>query len=79
MYRNCSECQKQFLYTTSSSQVSAWNFQLLNYLMNSLSSYCGIGDAKISASDKDLPVKQIKQYCFQLILTNLNVQLTLTF
>ena len=27
--------------------------------MNNLSSYCGLVDAKIRASDKDLPVKQI--------------------
>ena len=33
VYKNCSECQKQFL-----------------------SSYCGLVDAKIRASDKDLPV-----------------------
>ena len=48
-------------------------------LINNLSSYCGLVDAKIRASDEDLPVKQIKQYCFQLILTILKVQLTLTF
>ena len=29
--------------------------------MNNLSSYCGLVDAKISASDKDLPVKTILQ------------------
>ena len=40
--RNCSDCQKQFLYTTCSP--------------HDLSSYCGLVDAKIGASDKDLPV-----------------------
>ena len=29
------------------------------YSMNNLSSYCGLVDAKIEASDKDLPVFQI--------------------
>ena len=50
VYRNCCECQKQFLYTTCSPQVWACN------LMNNLSSYCGLVDEKIRASDKDLPV-----------------------
>ena len=44
VYKNCSECQKQFLYTTCS--------------MNNLSSYCRLVDAKIRASDKDLAVKK---------------------
>ena len=43
MYKNCSECQKQFLFTTCNS-------------INNLSSYCGLVDPKIRASDKDLPV-----------------------
>ena len=30
--------------------------------MNNLSSYCGLVDAKIRASDKDLPVKNIKAF-----------------
>ena len=48
---NCSECQtkKQFVYATCSEQS-----------MNNLLSYCGLVDAKIRASDKDLPV-----LCFQ--------------
>ena len=29
--------------------------------MNNLSSYCGLVDAKIRASDKDLPVLQTKE------------------
>ena len=29
---------------------------------NNLSSYCGLVDAKIRASDKDLPVLQMKNY-----------------
>ena len=30
LYKNCSECHKQFLYTTFSPQVWAWNFHVLN-------------------------------------------------
>ena len=30
VYKNCSECQKQFLYTTCSPQVWVWNFHVLN-------------------------------------------------
>ena len=30
--------------------------------MNNLSSYCGLVDAKIRASDKDLPVKKTQEY-----------------
>ena len=30
VYKNCSECQKQFLLTTCSLQVRAWNFHVLN-------------------------------------------------
>ena len=32
--------------------------ELVHNSMNNLSSYCGLVDAKIRASDKDLPVKQ---------------------
>ena len=34
MYKNCSECQKQFLYTTCSPRVWAWNFRVLNLQFN---------------------------------------------
>ena len=54
VYKNCSECKKQFLYTTCSPQVWACNS------MNNLVSYCGLVDAKIRASDKDLPVRPIR-------------------
>ena len=30
VYKNCSECQKQFLYTTCSPRDGAWNFHVLN-------------------------------------------------
>ena len=31
VYKNCSECQKQFLYTTCSPQVWAWNFHVIQW------------------------------------------------
>ena len=34
MYKNFSECQKQYLYTTCSPQVWAWNFHVLNLSFN---------------------------------------------
>ena len=34
VYRSCSECLKQFLYTTCSPQVWAWNFHVLNLEFN---------------------------------------------
>ena len=53
---NCSECQnkKQFVYTTSS-EFGIFMYWTRNS-MNNLSSYCGLVDTRISASDKDLPV-----------------------
>ena len=51
VYKNCSECQKKFLYTMEYS-CTYWTFNS----MNNLSSYCGLVDAKIRTSDKDLPV-----------------------
>ena len=59
VYINCSECQnkneKQFVYTTSSELVvfMYWN----GISMNNLLSYCGLVDARIRASNKDLPVQ----------------------
>ena len=59
MYRNCSECQKQFLYTTCSPHILSLGFSCIELgSMNNLLSYCGLVDAKIRASDKDLPVQQ---------------------
>ena len=59
MYIICSECQKQFLYTKCSPHVM--EFSCIE-TMNNLSSYCGLVDAKISASDKDLPVVRPKHW-----------------
>ena len=47
MYINCSECEKQFLYTTCSPHVLSLVFSF-------------IVDTKLRTSDKDLPVKSIK-------------------
>ena len=56
VYKDCFECQnkKQCLYTTCSEVgiVLYWTQDS----MNNLSSYCGLVDARIRASDKDLPV-----------------------
>ena len=58
VYKNCFECQnknkKHFLYTTCSELVflSYWTCNSMNNLL----SYCGLTDARISASEKDLPV-----------------------
>ena len=55
VYKNCSECQKQFMYTTCSPQVWAWNFHTLNLQFNEQSVICSWCENK--ASDKDLPVQ----------------------
>ena len=52
VYKNCSECQKQFLYNMLSQGLS------LEFSCTELVSYCGLVDAKIRLSDKDLPVIQ---------------------
>ena len=59
VYINCSGCEnenkkKQFLYTTCS-ELGIFKYWTGNS-MNNLSSYCGLVDARISASDKDLPL-----------------------
>ena len=60
VYKNCSECQKQ----CTQHVLPRFELGFLMYWtcnsMNNLSSYCGLVDAKISASEKDLPV-----ICFQ--------------
>ena len=49
----------------SSAQVKAWNFHVLN----NLSSYCGLVDARIRVSDKDLPVQMNKEIFFASFVT----------
>ena len=59
VYKNCSECQNcqnQFLYITWL-ELGIFMYWTCNS-MNNLSSCCGLVDAKIRASDKDLPVIQ---------------------
>ena len=48
--------KKQFVYTTSS-ELAIFMYWPRNS-MNNLSSYRGLVDAKIRASDKDLPVRR---------------------
>ena len=56
VYINCSEYQnkKQFVYTTCS-ELAIFMYRTGKSMNNHLS-YCGLVDAKISASEKDLPV-----------------------
>ena len=46
---------EQFMYTTCSERV-IFKYWTRNS-MNNLLSYCGLVDARISSSDKDLPVR----------------------
>ena len=59
VYINCSEChnKKQFVYTTCSELVVF--ICRTDKSMNNLLSYCGLVDARINASEKDLPAKEI--------------------
>ena len=64
VYINCSECQsksknKQFMNTTCSELVIFMYWT--GNSMNNLLSYCGLVDAKIRASDIDLPVMNVVQ------------------
>jgi hypothetical protein len=49
--------KKQCLYTTCSELVLFWDRSRKS--MNNLLSYCGLTDAGMNASEKDLHVKQI--------------------
>ena len=56
---NCFECKnknKQFMYTKSTELIvfMYWNGKSMNNLL----SYGGLVDARISASEKDLPVSR---------------------
>ena len=58
MYKNFSECQKKnsvHNIFSPCSELGIFMYWTCNS-MNNLSSYCGLADAKIRASDKDLPV-----------------------
>ena len=58
VYKNCFECQnknkKKILYTKCSELVFFWVRSCKS--MNNLLSYCGLTDARMNASEKDLPV-----------------------
>ena len=60
VYIKCSECQnknkKQFMCTTCSELVIFMHWT--HNSMKNLLSYCGLLDARISASEKDLPVQE---------------------
>ena len=70
VYINCSECQnknkKQFVYTTCT-ELAIFIYGTRNSI-NNLLSYCGLVDARISASEKDLPV-QIDSYNYLVMNT----------
>ena len=55
VYQNCSECQNE-TKTTICVHNMFCRYSELTIFMNNLSSYCGLVDAKIRASDKDLTV-----------------------
>ena len=55
VYQNCSECQNK-TKTTICVHNMFCRYSELKIFMNNLFSYCGLVDAKIRASDKDLPV-----------------------
>ena len=48
--------KKQLLYTTCSELVFLWVRSRKS--MNNLLSYCGLTDARMNASEKDLPVSR---------------------
>ena len=65
VYINCSDCQNKTknnlcIQNVLSLQLSCT--ELVDNSMNNLLSYCGLVDARISASDKDLPVHM--GFCF---------------
>ena len=68
-YMLCTQCflflfwhSEQFMYTTCSDLVIFMYWT--GNSMNNLLSYCGLVDARISASEKDLPVHKTEIYSF---------------
>ena len=60
--------KQQFVYTTCSAGILSLQF---SRTMNNLLSYCGLVDAKIRASDKDLPVSnKIYQIFFHILVSS---------
>ena len=52
--------KQQFMYTSCSTDVLSLQFSIF---MNNLSSYCGLINAKIRASDIDVPVQTLLDAC----------------
>ena len=63
VYINCSECHNKTNICVHKMFLTCSDLGIFMYWtrnsMNNLLSYCGLVDAKIRASDKDLPVKQL--------------------
>ena len=55
MYTNCFECQKKNKENNLCSELIVFMYRT-GKSMNNVLSYCGLVDARISASEKDLPV-----------------------
>ena len=55
VYINCSECHNKNKKNNFCTQL-VLNFYFSCNLMNNLSSYCGLTDARMRSSGKDLPV-----------------------
>ena len=55
MYKYCFECQKTKTKNNNSIQ-HVLNLYFSGNSINNLLSYCGLTDARMSASEKDLPV-----------------------
>ena len=74
MYQNCSEYQKQFMYTT---RLPRFELGIFMYWtcnsINNLSSYFWLVDAKIRASDKDLLVSCWRA-CLRMFLAKLKAR-----
>ena len=62
-----SKQKQQFVYTTCSAGILSLQF---SWTVNNLLSYCGLVDAKIWASDKDLPVPRHKVKNFKFLTEN---------
>ena len=62
MYQNRSKCQKQFLYTTCSPPGLRLEFSYIELVIENCRHIVVLFDAKIRASDKDLPVNGSDRY-----------------
>ena len=70
VYQNCSECQNKTKTTICAHNMFCRYSELaILWTINNLWSYCGLNDAKISASDTDLPVLPANKHdcCYKVI------------